>query len=342
MGQGRHRGAPGLAVRRGGRCGPIGLQHPDRVGPRRGRKAGGHSGAAGNVGHPPSPGGEGPAHQHRSGGGNGLGPRSAPFRPAGRLRRRSRAPVPGDGNAGRDGIGPGRVGREGGVQLHQGDRQGPAEGDVQDGHLDLYVVHRRTDLRGDRPVARTGGQVLPRHGVERGRHRHLRGGRGSPAPAPRRVRRCAGAGQHAGSRRRIRLPHPRRRAHVDAGFDRQAAARHARQFVPDVQGIRQPDQRPEQAPHDAARPVRVQGGAGARHRTRRSGACQGDRQALRHRRDVARLDLDRGAHHAGRGDEPHRRQVEHRRRRRGRAPLPQRAARHSHQAGHQGVGRDRS
>jgi hypothetical protein len=52
---------------------------------------------------------------------------------------------------------------------------------------------------------------------------------------------------------------------------------------------------------------------------RRSRAGQGDRQALRHRRDVARLDLDRGAHHAGDRHEPHRRQVEHRRRRRTRA-----------------------
>jgi glutamate synthase (NADPH/NADH) large chain len=49
---------------------------------------------------------------------------------------------------------------------------------------------------------------------------------------------------------------------------------------------------------------------------RRSRAGQGDRQALRHRRDVVRLDLARGAHHARDRDEPHRRQVEHRRRRR--------------------------
>jgi glutamate synthase (NADPH/NADH) large chain len=36
--------------------------------------------------------------------------------------------------------------------LHQGDRQGPAEGDVQDGHLDLPVLLRRADLRRGRPV----------------------------------------------------------------------------------------------------------------------------------------------------------------------------------------------
>ena len=50
---------------------------------------------------------------------------------------------------------------------------------------------------------------------------------------------------------------------------------------------------------------------------RGSRAGRRDRQALLHRRDVARLDLDRGAHHARDRDEPHRRQVEHRRGRRG-------------------------
>ena len=42
-----------------------------------------------------------------------------------------------------------------------------------------------------------------------------------------------------------------------------------------------------------------------------------DRQALRDGRDELRLDQPRGAHHARHRDEPHRRQVEHRRRRRG-------------------------
>ena len=44
-------------------------------------------------------------------------------------------------------------------------------------------------------------------------------------------------------------------------------------------------------------------------------------RALRHRRHVVRLDLARGAHHARHRHEPHRRQVEHRRRRRGSRPL---------------------
>ncbi len=50
-------------------------------------------------------------------------------------------------------------------------------------------------------------------------------------------------------------------------------------------------------------------------------------QALRHRRDEPRLDLDRGAHDARDRDEPHRRQVEHRRGRRGRRALSRRNAR---------------
>jgi len=36
--------------------------------------------------------------------------------------------------------------RQGDLQLHQGGGQGPVQGDVQDGHLYLYVLLRRTDL----------------------------------------------------------------------------------------------------------------------------------------------------------------------------------------------------
>ena len=80
--------------------------------------------------------------------------------------------------------------------------------------------------------------------------------------------------------------------------------------------IHQHDQRPEHAPADAARADgdevrRCAGAAG------RSGAGGVDREALCHRRDELRVDLARGAHHAGDRDEPHRRQVEHRRGRRG-------------------------
>ena len=74
---------------------------------------------------------------------------------------------------------------------------------------------------------------------------------------------------------------------------------------------------------------------------RRGRARQGNRQALRHRRHVARLDLARGALHARRRDEPHRRQVQHRRGRRGPGPLRAPAQRRLDALGHQ-AGRGRA
>ena len=86
----------------------------------------------------------------------GFGARGAPLRGARRLRRRGRPPLPGDGDAGRAARGAaGRaVGREGDLQLRQGDRQGPVEDHVQDGRLDLHVLLRRAAVRGDRPGPR--------------------------------------------------------------------------------------------------------------------------------------------------------------------------------------------
>ena len=52
---------------------------------------------------PPAPGDARPARLDRPGGRNRLGPRDPPLRAAGRLRRRSRAPVPGAGDPGRPG-----------------------------------------------------------------------------------------------------------------------------------------------------------------------------------------------------------------------------------------------
>ena len=49
-------------------------------------------------------------------------------------------------------------------ELHQGDRQGRAEGDVQDGHLDLSVLLRSADFRCGRVVLRSGREVFHRHG----------------------------------------------------------------------------------------------------------------------------------------------------------------------------------
>ncbi len=78
---------------------------------------------------------------------------------------------------------------------------------------------------------------------------------------------------------------------------------------------------------DAARAVRVPHRGAHAGAARRSRAGPGNRQALRDRRDEPGIDLHRGAHDARRRDEPHRRQVEHRRRRRGSDALPRRDAR---------------
>ena len=151
------------------------------------------------------------------------------------------------------------TGRKAIEDLRQGGRQGTQEGDVQDGHLDLHVLHRRADLRGGRVVAHAGGQVLHRHRLERrAASTSFEVAEEAMPRASRRVRRARpGAQGRARRRRRIRLARARRGARVDAGRDRQAAARLARQLVRDVQGVCRDHQRPVAAPHDVPRAVRV-------------------------------------------------------------------------------------
>jgi glutamate synthase (NADPH/NADH) large chain len=61
----------------------------------------------------------------------------------------------------------------------------------------------------------------------------------------------------------------------------------------------------------AARPVRVQDRPVQGHLDRRSGARQGNRQAVCHRCHVAGFHFDRSPRHAGCGHEPYRRQEQH-------------------------------
>ena len=82
--------------------------------------------------------------------------------------------------------------------------------------------------------------------------------------------------------------------------------------------------------------IRTRRGRRPRARAARGGRAGGrDRQALLDRRHVLRLDLARGAHHARHRHEPHRRQVEHRRGRRGGGPLQAAAQRRLDALGHQ-------
>ena len=97
--------------------------------------------------------GKGLRTSHRPGGRDRQRARGASLRAARRLRRRGGASLP----RARDHARPAadrQVGAvEGDQELRQGDRQGPEEGDVQDGHLDLHVLHRLADLRGGGPRA---------------------------------------------------------------------------------------------------------------------------------------------------------------------------------------------
>ena len=122
-----------------------------------------------------------------------------------------------------------RSGRTVGQELRQGDRQGRAEGDVQDGHLHLPVLLRRADLRRRRPRERFRRQVFHRHdqliegvGLAEIAEECVRRHRDA-------YRRCADLPRHARRRRRLRLPPARRGARLDAADRGQPAARRARQ-----------------------------------------------------------------------------------------------------------------
>ena len=123
-------------------------RRPDHraVRPALDRRARADPDAAPDLGDPPSPGpGEDP-DPGRSGGRGGRRPRGPPRRAADRLRRGRGEPVPRDRVASRTWLGHSvyvDIEPEKAVsERHQVARQGRAEGDDQDGHLDGRLVHR--------------------------------------------------------------------------------------------------------------------------------------------------------------------------------------------------------
>ncbi len=158
--------------------------------------------------------------------------------------------------------------------------KGHAEGDVQDGHLDLPVLLRRADLRRRRPALGVREEVLHRHAHAGGRRRPAPDRARDRRAAPPGLRRRAGAGACARRRRRVCLPHPRRGAHVAAERGGRPAARRARQPARQVPLLRAADQRPVRAADDAARPVPAEerGGDAAQ-----AGAAGGGRAGRQHR-----------------------------------------------------------
>ena len=164
--------------------------------------------------------------------------------------------------------------RRGRLPLHQVDRQGRAEGHVQDGHLDLSVLLRRADFRRDRPLLRLRAPLLLRHLDHHRGRRPRRDRRGDDAPAPGGLRRGSGASPRARCRRRLRLPPARRGSHVDAGSGRAPPARGARQGRRDLSAIRRPAERRRcsgTSPSAASSASRPPKSSGARRcRSRRS------------------------------------------------------------------------
>ena len=339
-GDGRsHRGV----VRQGRDRGARRHQHHHPVRPPRRRRPHPDPLAARLRGRAPSSHSRRLAHLGRHRGGIRRAARGASFRLPGRLRRRGDQSVSRLRDAGGDEErAAAETRREGNPQaLHQVGRQGTAQGDVEDGHLDLSILLRRADLRRRGLKVRLRRQIFHRHGdPDRGR-RACRDRRRGGAPASRRVFRRPDLPLHARRRRRLCGAGARRGARLERGDGGGAAARRARQFLREVPAIRGHHQRSIGAPVHDPRPVPHQVGRGGRPP---AGADRGGRagekyrQTILHRRHVVRLDLARGAHHARHRHEPDRRQIEHRRGRRGIRPVQAAAERRFHALGDQAGG----
>ena len=336
------RAGDGRSVHARQRCGERRLHDPDPVRSRREPDARAHPEPARHGGRAPSPGARRHAHALCAGDRVGRRARGAPLRAAPRLRRGRRQSVPRVRVAGRPdppGTARGRRSRDGGAPLHQGAQQGHPQGDVQDGDLDAAELLRRTDLRGARPVAPVRRQVLHVDPVAHWRRRHRGSGRGGGAaaregvPAP-----DVGRGRSRLGRR-VPVAPGRRVPPVQSRDGVQAAARHPVRAVRDLQGVHAAGRRPGLAARDAPRIDPLQGlapaGADRRGRARRDNP-----EAVLHWSDVVRIDQPGGARDAGDRDEPDRREVEHRRGRRGSRPLharrERRLAPERHQAGRLG------
>ena len=250
-------------------------------------------------------------------------PRGAPHRAADRLRRGRGQPVPGHGHR----RGPGAARR------HPRRRR-----------------RRRRPRTWSRRWARACARRCPRWASPRwpptpARRSSRRSGSAprssTPAsPAPRRgwagsastcsPRRCCAAHRRAypaddvraqppraGGRRRVPVAARGRAAPVQPADGVQAAALHPAGPLRHLQGLHPPGRRAVAPADDAARAVPLPRGRAPAGADRRGRAGRVDRQAVRHRRHLLRLDLAGDARDAGHRDEPARRA----------SPTPARAAR---------------
>ena len=137
-------------------------------------------------------------------------------------------------------------GRAGAVPRDEGHREGPAQDDVEDGHLDDPVVLRRADLRGGR--ARAGARSSGTSPAPR------RGSAASASASSPRSRSRATRARYPGERRRaaagdrpLRVAPRRRAPPLEPGHDLDAPARGALGLGRDVRGVLAPRERGERA-----------------------------------------------------------------------------------------------
>ena len=261
-------------LRRGGRGAGCRREHPHPLRSRRRARSRAHPVAARRLRGAPPPRSRG----HAPAGGSrprvGRGAQRAQRRHARRLRRGGGQPVPDARDAGRARRprAPARGDDEGrgAAPRGQGDRQGPAQDDVEDGHLDDAVLLRRADLRGGRARAGAGRAPLHRHGVAHRRDRD-RDARRADAGAPR--ARLSRRGRRAVAGRRSLCLAPRRRAPpVEPGHDRPPPARSPPRRLGHLRGVLAHGECRERAPPDDPRPPGVQVPRGRRHPARRGRA----------------------------------------------------------------------
>ncbi len=210
--------------------------------------------------------------------------------------------------------------RQGRQELRQGGRQGRRQGDVQDGHLDRPELLRRPDLRGGRPEPAGHRQVFHLDRLSNLRRRPRRDRRRRQGAARSGLPRPAAQRPHAGGRRPVPVPQGRRIPPFQPRNGPQAAIRLPQRRLQGLQAVQRAGRRPVAAALHAARPVRAEVRRDA-DPDRGGGAGRGDHEAVQVRRHVLRLDQPGGARDAGHRHEPHRRQEQHRRGRRGPGPL---------------------
>jgi len=138
--------------------------------------------------------------------------------------------------------------------------QGRAQGHVEDGHLHRRLLPGRAGVRGDRPLAGAGRQLLHRHHHQARRHQpgpDRPGDRRPPRPGLPGLRHLPGP-PPAGDRRRVPVAPRGRAAPLRSGHRLPAAALHPHPPVRHLQAVHRPGERAVRAADDAARVVPVQ------------------------------------------------------------------------------------